>query len=121
MARTLNGNLTGRAAVTDRQDWINDVRERNAEMIADRKETFRVILNNIKELDPKWEVWFDATFPEVISWKNDDAIRTLKARENELVRAKLLPSPLMTDAEYKQEQALERDRELEIQNARNVF
>ena len=56
MARTINGNYTGRAAQLDRFDRMIEMREKSLRF----HETWYETLNRLKELDPNWENWYDA-------------------------------------------------------------
>jgi hypothetical protein len=56
MARTINGNLTGRAARTQRLDDMLDAAPRN-----NWREECADAMAELKQLDPNgWEKWFDA-------------------------------------------------------------
>lgn len=59
MARTLAGNLTGYAAVMQRRDEIDWLRELAN---ADRRkwrDTLYAKIDELKAADPKWETWYD--------------------------------------------------------------
>lgn len=64
MARTINGNYTGRAAGIDRHERMTEIVQ--AQIEADLRKAhlfwrrwFRW-LNELKRLDPGWETWYDA-------------------------------------------------------------
>ncbi|MDO8302702.1 MAG: hypothetical protein Q7T18_05635 [Sedimentisphaerales bacterium] len=60
MARTIHGNLTGRAAVIARRDLNTEIFEAQREARRKFNADLSAALENLKELDPDgWEAWFD--------------------------------------------------------------
>lgn len=56
MARTLRGNLTGRAARSERLHLMEEISEKRLRF----QEEWYNALELLKKLDPDWEVWYDA-------------------------------------------------------------
>jgi len=82
MARTLKGNLTGRAARLNRLDQMQ-------ENISGRlrfQEHWFLVLSRLKELDPNWESWYDQqpeqTCGEMLP-RIEEHITLLEEREEE--------------------------------------
>lgn len=61
MARTLNGNYTGRAARTARAELMEEIREAQEEQAKRNERDFYSLLAELKAVDPDWEEWFDET------------------------------------------------------------
>lgn len=55
MARTLNDNLTGRAASIDRQDQLTNFINQPSEFM----KKFMKAVNILSEIDPDFETWYD--------------------------------------------------------------
>ena len=61
MARTLNGNLTGRAAALDRQDCWQEILEADREARQEFNRRWSKAMIGLKTLDPDgWSAWYDA-------------------------------------------------------------
>lgn len=95
MARTLRGNLTGRAAAEELRDqriYLAEMAERHA---ADLKARYYDALKTLRLLDPTgWEAWYDDAnnVPDFNGWGNcQPALDAMNRRIAELQAAK--PSP----------------------------
>jgi hypothetical protein len=55
MARTIYGNRTGRAALTERLEAMQDRIDKRVEF----QRQWEAALERLKEVDPDWEAWYD--------------------------------------------------------------
>ena len=89
MARTINGNLTGRAARDERSDlrW-SSVFDQFEQEIERLKADYADLLDDLRELDPGgWEVWYDdeKNVPDFKGWMNcEPAMLALRRRVAQL-------------------------------------
>lgn len=86
MARTKNGNLTGRAAAEDLRDMRIYLSDQEDQLAAQRKDSFIQVRDELKALDPTgWEQWYDQFVPDWRGWINvQPAIDCIAKRVEEL-------------------------------------
>lgn len=86
MARTLRGNLTGRAAAEQRHEVLEMLDANYQWQVQEIKLDWGDLMNELKMLDPQgWERWYDAHVPEWLGWEQSSpAMEMVKTRVREL-------------------------------------
>lgn len=90
MARTIYGNLVGRAARRELIEQIEAAIEERRERIRKARAEFEAALDELKAADPDWEAWYDDNdnVPVVLRWAEPeiwDVIERIRRRARELV------------------------------------
>lgn len=82
MALTRNGRRTGRAAYEELRDMRERIAEARLRRIEEAKEGFFSALDELKDIDPNWETWFDdnGNIPPVVHWEDRDEVDGIISR-----------------------------------------
>jgi hypothetical protein len=86
MARTMRGNLTGRAAAEYRHEVLEMLEADRQRQVQEMKLDWGDLMNELKGLDPEgWERWYEAHVPNWLGWEHSGpAMELVKARVQEL-------------------------------------